>query len=76
MVSPSMAYYWAQEATASDAPAACSAVQGLMRYVGLELALVGRLPVGLVPLVVEPVPGWFASSSLKAGRHRQGASGQ
>ena len=45
-----------------------------MRYVGLELALVGRLPVGLVPLVVEPVPGWLASSSLKAGRHRQGAS--
>ena len=74
MVSPPMAYCWAQEATASDVPVACSAVQGLMRYAALELALVGRLLVGLVPLAVEPVSGWFASSSRKAGRHRQGAS--
>ena len=46
MVSPPMAYCWAQEAPAADAPAACSAVQGLMRYVALKLPLVGRQSVG------------------------------
>ena len=47
MVSPPMAYCWAQEAPAADAPAACSAVQGLMRYAEFGQPLVGRQSVGL-----------------------------